>query len=154
MRLTRRIGAKEGSTSAATRDSGAPAGVNITTGKEAARTNAKCNSGTGVKGNSTRHARCRRSVRRAAKLRFSNGLWAARSKHNNGKLKHEDIMSMMERRSHERRKARVNDEDVQWWVEEENYERDRGAEMQQMDVMLLESMEPTVIHPSHGSVPE
>jgi hypothetical protein len=61
---------------------------------------------------------------------------------------------MMERRSHERRKARVNDEDVQWWVEEENYERDRGAEMQQMDVMLLESMEPTVIHPSHGSVPE
>jgi hypothetical protein len=61
---------------------------------------------------------------------------------------------MMERRSHERRKAWFNDEDVQRWVEEENYERDQGAEMQQMDVTLSESMEPTVIHPPHGSVPE
>ena len=36
---------------------------------------------------------------------------------------------MMERRSYERRKSRVNEDDVQRWVEEENFERDHGAEM-------------------------
>jgi hypothetical protein len=39
-------------------------------------------------------------------------------------------------------------------VEEEDFERYRGGEMQQMDVMLSESMEPTVLYPPHGSVPE
>ena len=63
-------------------------------------------------------------------------------------------MSIMERRSYERRRAQVNDEDVQRWVEEEDFERYRGGEMQQMDVMLSESMEPTVLYPPHGSVPE
>jgi hypothetical protein len=43
------------------------------------------------------------------------------------KLKHEDVVSMMERRSFEARRARVTDVDVKRWVEEEDFERDRGA---------------------------
>ena len=126
----------------------------LPTGEEAARTNAKSKSGNGVRGNSSRRARCRGSGRRAAKQRFNDGLWAARSKHNNVKLKHEDIVSMMERRSYERRKSRVNEDDVQRWVEEENFERDHGAEMLQMEISLSEIMEPVLACPPHGSVPE
>jgi hypothetical protein len=71
------------------------------------------------------------------------------------KLKHEDIMSMiMERRSFEARRARVTEEDVKRWVEDEDFERDRGAEMVQMDAVLAEAMEPVITHPPHGSIPE
>ena len=85
----------------------------LTTGEEAARTNAKINSGEGDRGHSSRRTRCRGSGRRATRYRLNNELWAARSKHNNMQLKHEDIMGMMERRSSESRKARVTEEDVQ-----------------------------------------
>jgi hypothetical protein len=61
---------------------------------------------------------------------------------------------MMERRSYERRKSRVNEDDVQRWVEEENFERDHGAEMLQMEISLSEIMEPVLACPPHGSVPE
>jgi hypothetical protein len=40
-------------------------------------------------------------------------LWAANNKTNNTQLKHEEIMSMMDRRSFERSWSRVTDEDVQ-----------------------------------------
>ena len=126
----------------------------LTTGEEAARTNAKYNSGNGVRGNSSRRTRCRGSGRRATCYRLNSESWAARSKHNNVKLKHEDVVSMMERRSFEARRARVTDVDVKRWVEEEDFERDRGAEMVQMDAVLAEAMEPVITHPPHGSIPE
>lgn len=63
------------------------------------------------------------------------------------KLKHEDVVSMMERRSFEARRARVTDVDVKRWVEEEDFERDRGAEMVQMDAVLAEAMEPVITIP-------
>jgi hypothetical protein len=77
----------------------------ITTGEETAWTNAKYNSGNGVRGNLSRLVRCRGSGRQATKYRPNNKSWAARSKLNNTKLKHEDIMSMMERRSYKCRRA-------------------------------------------------
>eukprot|EP00956_Cyclotella_meneghiniana_P032414 scaffold89146_cov64-Cyclotella_meneghiniana.AAC.5 len=69
-------------------------------------------------------------------------------------LKHEDILGMLERRSCERRKARVTEEDVQQWVEEEDFERYHGAEMMQLGNIMTEAMEPITSHPSHGYVPK
>ena len=82
-----------------------------TTGEETAQTNANINSGlTGNRGESSRRARCRGSGRRASNYCRENGLWAANTKTNNNQLKHEEIMSMMDRRSWERRQNRVTDE--------------------------------------------
>jgi hypothetical protein len=39
-------------------------------------------------------------------------------------------------------------------VEEEDFERHRGAEMVQLYAVLAESMEPLITHPPHGYVPE
>ena len=124
-----------------------------TTGEETARKNAKCNSGKGKRGKSSRRARCRGSGRRASKYRLSNGLWAANSNNNNNKLKHEEIMSMMERRSYERRKKRVTDEDVMRWVEEEESEFWMSSEMDALDARLADTIAVSNDR-SFGSIPE
>jgi hypothetical protein len=86
----------------------------LTTGEETARTNGNYNSGIkGNRGKSSRRTRCRGSGQRASTYRRENGLWAANNKTNNTQLKHEEIMSMMDRRSFERSWSRVTDEDVQ-----------------------------------------
>ena len=108
-----------------------------TTGEETAQKNANINSGlTGNRGESSRRARCRGSGRRASNYRRENGLWAANTKINNNKLKHEEIMSMMDRRSWERRQNRVTDEDIERWVEAEDFERSNRIDMELMEAEM------------------
>jgi hypothetical protein len=61
-------------------------------------------------------------------------------------------MSLIDRRSYERRKNRVTDEDVQRWVEEEEFERFNRVEMDsfqtEMDSRLEMSRSKAV-----GSIP-
>jgi hypothetical protein len=122
-----------------------------TTGEEAARTNGRSNSGFKGKGKSSRRARCRGSGRRATKHRL-NGLWAANTNYNNNKMKHEEILGMMERRSYERRKKRVTDEEIKQWLEEEEYEEWNSFEMDKLEAELS-GKTPIVEDRSFGSIP-
>ena len=123
------------------------------TGEEAARTNANFNSDNGERGNSSRRARCRKSGRRAFKHRRDNESWAAKSKSNKNKLKHEDIVSMISRRTFDKKSSRVTEEDVKQWVESEEFEQRSVASM----CILERQLEQTSVskdYPAHGSISE
>jgi hypothetical protein len=51
-------------------------------------------------------------------------------------LKHEEIMSMMDRRSYERRKNKVSDEAIKQWLEEEEFEHWNAFEMDKLEEEL------------------
>lgn len=123
------------------------------TGEEAARTNANIESGQmGNRGTSSRRARCLKSGRRASKFRRTNEEWAAKIKTNNKKLKHEEIKSMMGRRLFDRKKARVTEEDVQRWVEEQEQHKRQQVEMYMLQTQMETSTE-RQSYPTLGSVP-
>jgi hypothetical protein len=63
-------------------------------------------------------------------------LWAANNKTNNNRLKHEEIMSMMDRSSLEWRRSRVTEEDVERWVEAEDFERTNRVDMEIMEAEM------------------
>ena len=125
------------------------------TGEETARSNANCNSGIGKnnRGTSSRRARCRKSGRRASNYRRLNEEWAATCNANNNTLKHKEIMSMMDKRSYDRRRLRVTDEQVKNWVEEQDHITLHQAEMDGMKADLDATTEHT-LYPPLGSVPE
>lgn len=82
-----------------------------------------------------RHTRCG-SGQRAAKFCREHKLWAAKSKTNNKQLRHEEIMSLMDRRSYKCQRSRVVDEDVKWWMEEEDFEAFHRFEMDIMEAEM------------------
>ncbi len=102
----------------------------------------------GLRGTSSRHARCRKSGRRASKFRRTNEEWAAILKTNNKSLKHEEILSMMETRSYGKRRARVTEDQVKQWVEEQDYQTLRQVEME----MLKAQMEEHTARPSYPAL--
>jgi hypothetical protein len=79
-------------------------------------------------------------------------LWAANTNYNNNKLKHEEILGMMERRSYERRKKRVTDEEIKQWLEEEEYEEWNTFEMDKLEAELS-SKTLAIDSRSFGSIP-
>ena len=105
-----------------------------TTGGETARTNSNCNSGFG-RGHSSSRSRCRASGRRATKHRRANESWAALT--SGGKIKsqikHDEVVSLVERRAFGRQRHSVTDEEIERWVEEERFEAEHRHEMYRMD---------------------
>ena len=59
---------------------------------------------------------------------------------------------MMSARSHERRKARVTDEQVKQWVEEQDYQTLHQVEMDLFKAQM-EEKSAMALYPPHGSVP-
>jgi hypothetical protein len=68
-------------------------------------------------------------------------------------MKHEEIMQLMERRSHERKKKWVTDEDVKQWLEEEEFEEWNELEMRELEAKL-QDQEGKGVDRSFGSIPE
>ena len=125
--------------------------------RETALTNGNCNSGIGEIGvrHSSRRSRCRASGRRATANRRAQESWAAMSESNNKLLnetmKHEEIVNMVERHTVGRARHSVTEEEVERWIDEEDFERDNSADMMKAatEMQRVESMSV----PVHGFLP-
>ena len=121
------------------------------TGRESALTNAKSNSDN--RGSSSRSVRCRKSGRRATKHRLANGPWAARGRNKSSKASHDEVVSLIRRRSYNRKHRWVSDEEVASWIEEEKWETEHIIEM--MEARFDMDMGTDVLHDDElGSLPE
>ena len=124
-----------------------------TTGGEAARTNSKRNSGYSGAG-SPRLARCRKSGRRAAKFRRESELWAARGTHKTiHKPSHDQIADLMRRRRSRGKNMWVSDDEIEKWVEEEQWAMENSLDMMNEQIDVITNNELVTV-PSHGSIPE
>eukprot|EP00956_Cyclotella_meneghiniana_P026552 scaffold57678_cov40-Cyclotella_meneghiniana.AAC.2 len=123
-----------------------------TTDEEAAGKNRENQSGKGVRGHSSRRARCRKSGRRATNYRLSSGSWAAKTT-TIKKLKHEEVVAMVDKRSKGARRSRITDENIRDWVESEAFESRNAASMSILESKLHESSA-AKDYPAHGSVEE
>eukprot|EP00956_Cyclotella_meneghiniana_P038679 scaffold157988_cov45-Cyclotella_meneghiniana.AAC.2 len=108
--------------------------------------------GNGVRGHPSRRARCRKSGRRATNYRLSSASWAAKTTTSN-KLKHEEVMSMIDRRSSGTRRSRITDDNIRDWVESEAFESRNAASMSILESKLNETSV-TKDYPPHGSAEE
>eukprot|EP00956_Cyclotella_meneghiniana_P013588 scaffold19721_cov38-Cyclotella_meneghiniana.AAC.6 len=124
-----------------------------TTGGEAARTKSKRNSGYSGVG-SPRLSRCRKSGRRAAKFRRESELWAARGKHKTiHKPSHDQIADLMRRRRSRGKNRWVSDDEIEKWVEEEQWVLENSLDMMNEQIDVITNNELVTV-PSHGSIPE
>eukprot|EP00956_Cyclotella_meneghiniana_P005297 scaffold6643_cov38-Cyclotella_meneghiniana.AAC.1 len=119
---------------------------------EAAGKNCENQSGKGDRGHPSRRARCRKSGRRATNYRLSKGSWAAKTTTIN-KLKHEEVVAMIDKRSYGARRSRITDDNIRDWVESEAFESRNAASMSILESKLNETSA-AKDYPAHGSAEE
>eukprot|EP00956_Cyclotella_meneghiniana_P008543 scaffold11579_cov40-Cyclotella_meneghiniana.AAC.8 len=125
-----------------------------TTGGKAARTNSKLNSGSFGVG-SPRLFTLPQVRQTAAKFSRESELWAARgnNKKTIHKPSHDQIADLMRRRRSRGKNKWVSDDEVERWVEEEQWAMENSIDMMNEQIDVLTNSELVTV-PSHGSIPE
>ena len=117
---------------------------------------ANANFNSGKPGGSSRSTRCHGSSRRASNYRRNNEQWAAQfgesTNNDNNKIKHEDIMKILDRRAAKRKHHTVTDHEVEQWVADEEWAAKNAAAMNISNLTWAFNTS-TDEHPPLGNVP-